>query len=146
MKLVLTLCPSQWNGFYEFFSEDKFCLKTLKPPHSLWQFPQLLSIAMLCLWDEDVASLVAAELRAPGGGVRGALYSYCSRHAYRCPILPRPHPPHSLAHTKGIYSYPNPHIQYIYILMYKINPPLPPPTVGTPDIQHICWILTASYS
>ena len=44
----------------------------------------------------------------PRGGVRAALYSYCSLHAYRCPITPN-HPPHRLAHTQE------------YILVYHKN-------------------------
>ena len=54
--------------------------------------------------------------RVPGGGVRAALYSYCSRHAYRCPIT-KTQPPHSLAHTK----------EYILILTtssYSLTVPL----------------------
>ena len=54
--------------------------------------------------------------RVPGGGVRAALYSYCSPHAYRCPIT-KTQPPHSLAHTK----------EYILILTtssYSLSVPL----------------------
>ena len=41
---------------------------------------------------------LAAEGRVPGGGVRAALYSYCSRHAYRWTITLHP-TPHTHSHT-----------------------------------------------
>ena len=41
-----------------------------------------------CFTRSEMKTLGLYGGKSRDGGVRGALYSYCSRHAYRCPITP----------------------------------------------------------
>ena len=41
-----------------------------------------------CCTRSEMKTLGLYGGKSRDGGVRGALYSYCSRHAYRCPITP----------------------------------------------------------